>query len=201
MLKKGILVVAAFLLVFICTACGSGMRLEPIQLTDADRQNPELIQDHLMPDSIYSYQASDALKSLHVTLYQLDSDGKWQNYGGSSTAVETPNGRIVLFLPFDHNNFRFIVENGDPSADHISSSYTSTADNFPIVSTASQFTSAWKEPCDITYGKAIPICVLSVTDESEPSPYGIENFDNPPKPKETDTVYAVTVKFSEDSLG
>lgn len=193
-MKKWIALLLGICMMFLCVGCGAEMRLEPAQLTDEDRINPLLVQDGIIPGQVYAYHTSDRLESIRSVLYKLGIDGKWEVLGSSEGVAEAPDGRIMFFLPsLPADQFRVIVENGDASYGFTLTENVDAAAGLP---SAAQ----WQDPMDIAYEQEVPVVILSVTD-GESSPHGIGFFGEPQGPKEDESVYAITVTFSEHPLG
>ena len=211
--KRGETVKKRFIYIFLIiimsalyTSCASQsaqseMSIRKAELTEEELRMAQLIgaQSALsdITNSIFDFSVDESVEKLQLNTYRLN-DGEWELIsGGGGEAFEDTEGRIALNFGNIGDGMRIAIqsENTSSSTDW----KTSEPQNLDGVSTA---TSYLTEVTKIEYEKEIPLVVQISTKANSISSYGMEYFYSPEKyeGQEYESIYAVTVRFSQEKL-
>ena len=211
--KRGETVKKRFMYIFLIiimsasyTSCASQsaqseMSIRKAELTEEELRMAQLIgSQSALSDiicSIFDFSVDESVEKLQLNTYRLN-DGEWELIsGGGGEALKDTEGRISLNFGNIGDGMRIAIqsENTSSSTDW----KTSAPQNLHGVSTV---TSYLTEVTDIEYEKEIPLVIQISTKANSISSYGKEYFYSPEKyeEQEYESIYAVTVRFSQEKL-
>lgn len=193
------------LLALALTACGAqaapAMYLQPAQLTEKEEAVAKLLgadTDQFLLDVVLD----STVRSLHVQYYELTGDGEWRLFSSSSMALdgsETKGRMAFTYGNLAQESSREAVQFGKSFS---AITHTPSPEEEPEdrMYGGSSRLSGRKE---ITYGQEIPLVLQVVTSKNSTSLYDVDYFFQPEVYASLgyEHVYALTVTFSQDSLG
>jgi len=200
-MKKVFLLIAVLTLSISTIGCSassskSDMQIEPAKLTEQESHIVKLIQS-VNPSAIFDYTINSEIKSVSITSYKLDKNGKWLvNIGPCNFPLKNSTGRIAISFDILVNGLRVAIQEGDS----ITSNETKSGEKIDTkdMGNAISFASA-----EIIEGeKEIPLVIQMFTPKKEFQSYGVEFFNNPEEylKRGYEDVYVVAIKFSKNEL-
>ena len=147
---------------------------------------------------IYDFVLDDTVKCVQVNTYQL-SDGTWELIsGGGGWQFSDIKGRLALSFENIGEGLRIAVqsENDSGSMEH-------STDPKEGITEMGRATSMLNNLREITYEQEIPLVMQIFTSNSSVYSLDVDYFFKPEKYQEYgyESVYAVTVRFSQKTVG
>ncbi len=180
------------------TACGrapqkEGMYLKRAELTQEEENIAKLLGGQ---QDIYDFKVDDTVRALEINIYRL-SDGEWRLFSGGRQQMEDEEGRIALAFDDLAEGLRVSVQSEGVSG---SSSYTTEPEEKEEGCCCT--TARLEELSAVTYEEEIPLLVQIFTQKDTVYSYQVDYFFKPEEYEKHgyETVYAVTVKFSQNPL-
>lgn len=149
-------------------------------------------------DIIYDFQVSDKIKAIQINTYELEND-KWKLIAGDGgRTFEDTKGRLALSVKNIARGCRIVIQSENNKG---SNSYTTkiSQDQENIGRATSYLTNIE----EIVYEEEIPLVIQIQTSKNTVSTYDVAYFDQPEEYSQYDYehIYAITVRFSEKSVG
>lgn len=203
MVKRVSIIIFILALSFLIVGCrglssDSAMHIQPAALSEEESQIMQLVKPSASSSEIYDYTVNNEVKSVSVTCYKLDENGKWiVNDGPSSFPLTNSTGRVAISFGNLGEGMRVAVQDGDS----INAGETNSG---PKEATAGMgcATSYASNRESIECEKEIPLAMQVFTSKDEINSCGVEFFDKPEEIQKSgyEEVYGVTIKFSNYEL-
>lgn len=192
------------LLALALTACGAlaapAMYIQPAQLTEKEKAVAKLLgadTDQFLLDVVLD----NTVRSVRFCYYELTDDGEWHTFSGGRMALDgsETRGRMAFTYGDLSKGTRAAVQFGDNFS---ASSRTPPPEEEPEERMGGG-SIRLSEREKIVYDQEIPLVVQVVTSKNETSLYDLDYFFQPEVYVDLgyEHVYALTVTFSQDSLG
>lgn len=196
-MKKAISIILVVVFIFGLTACGGkGNSVRYIEVSKLTEEENDLV-DLLNIDSrnlMYDFELDETVKTLQVNMYQLKDDG-WKMFARDNESFKDESGRMALSFDKIIESYRIAIQSD--SNTRSSEQLTKVLnENYEVE------TSSLKERKEIEYEKEIPIIIQVLSSEEISDSIEIDSFYSPEvyEDKEYDSIYAITVMFSEKSI-
>lgn len=147
---------------------------------------------------IYDFKLDKTVKSVQFNTYQL-SDGEWElisGAGGQQFSDEL--GRLALKFETVGEGLRISLQSENSSG---STQYTTEPEEH--LENMKRVTSMLNNMTELSYEQEIPLVIQILTDKDTIRSYDVDYFFKPEEyeKQEYEHVYAVTVRFSQKSVG
>ena len=147
---------------------------------------------------IYDFKLDKTVKSVQFNTYQL-SDGEWElisGAGGQQFSDEL--GRLALKFETVGEGLRISLQSENSSG---STQYTTEPEEH--LENMKRATSMFNNMTELSYEQEIPLVIQILTDKDTIRSYDVDYFFKPEEyeKQEYEHVYAVTVRFSQKSVG
>lgn len=200
--KRILIGVMVLTLMLAITGCGSkstmeGMRIQPAVLTPNEANLIQLINSSDQSSQIFEYNVDSNAKTVAITTYKLDDDGKWvTRFGPSSFAMQATTGRIAI--SFDNIDDGIGVAMQDNTGTIGSSVDPGQKSNLSEMARVSSFA----DIVDIEYDKEIPLAMQVFSAGGDMISGEMDTFYHPEKLLNSgyDEVFVVVIKFSKGGL-
>lgn len=197
-MKRLLCLLCCLLMAVSVTACGEdgkSMYIAPASLTEAEENIVELLGLNT-EQLIFDFCLDATVQSMQVNTYEL-IDGQWRMIsGGGGQEFRDKEGRIALGFDDLGDGIRTGIQSEHHSG---ATAYTMEVED----DTTGMATSVLSEPTEIVYEQEIPLVVQIHTSQNEIRSYSVDYFFHPEDYAQYgyEHVYAVTVLFSQGSLG
>ena len=173
---------------------GPSMYVEPARLTEEEERVAALLglnTEH----HIFDFVLDDRVRSLQIYTYEL-LDGEWEQVlGGGGQAFCDTEGRLALGFGRIADGVRVAVQ-GETTGGAVSYTPEAKADLDGIGCA----TSCLKGRTEMIYEQEIPLVVQIITADGQVRSGLLEAFESPGEYAEYEAAYAITVRFSTQTV-
>lgn len=195
-MKKIITIASIIFCTFIFSSCQMNINSHGnIKQKSLTKEETNLLKLMGLDDKsrVYDYNLDKDVKSIHINIYTLDENLKWQSNGSMSSNVNSLNGTIGV-LKDDNERLQVSYKDQDEI-----SIFKSNLDVYDDIKEKSR-SIWWNDKANIEYEKEIPLAIQVITSSNEIRSFSGESFYEPDRLKGHDEVIALTVKFSKTEL-